>query len=106
MVRVRIDGVITDDDTGEALRTIRLAARDGIGMCDLVEVGDAERRRPVRRFAGCDDDRGRSYAFRIENGSDFVITSRVVILNDNHCNLFWVALNVQDVLGSLNRSTC
>lgn len=67
--------VVTNNHTREALSAIRLATCDGIGMCDLVEVGSGtERRRTVWRFTRCDNDARRSNALRVKNGSNFVIT--------------------------------
>jgi hypothetical protein len=51
VVRVRVDHVITDDDAREALSTIVLATPDGIRVCDLVDIGGAERRWAVWRFS-------------------------------------------------------
>lgn len=48
VVRVQVQGIVTDDDAGKTLRSVRLAARDGVGVCNLVDIGGREGRGPVR----------------------------------------------------------
>lgn len=83
VVMVRVDYVIADDDTREALGSIVLGACDGIRVCDLVDICDAKWRGPIGRFTR-HHHRRRADSLWVENGSDFVITIGVFILNDNH----------------------
>lgn len=84
MVRVRVHDTVTDDDAGEALRPVRLAARDGVGVCDLVDIGRGEGRRPVRRVIR-HNDRRRSDTLRVEDCRDFIISIGVfIVLNYDH----------------------
>jgi hypothetical protein len=80
---VRVGVVISDDDARETLRAIVLAACDRVRVRDLMDVCDAKGRWTIRRLARHNNRRS-THPLRVEDGSDFIITIGVFILNDNH----------------------
>jgi hypothetical protein len=94
MVRVSVDYVITDNDTGKTFSSIGLTTCDGVGMSYLIDVvglseGSVGR---VARY----NDRWCADPLGIEDCRYFVIPIGVFILNHNHRLEFSVSHYIED----------
>lgn len=94
MVRVSVNYVITDNDTGKTFSSIGLTACDGVGMSYLIDVvGLSER--SVGRVARY-DDRWCADPLGIEDCRNFIIPIGVFILNHDHRLEFSVSHYIED----------